>query len=251
MQNAVNKTISFTLLFCLSATISFAQQKKLSDTEIVRYRQDAAEITYSLIDKTKKISEQDIYLDKETLESAYNALIAIHNSDLPAAKTLTQTYQFHSANLDNLNTFVLMLEQENPILAHARTTKSFYGINKKLDDILQPLGFKPLSIVGLDNTKSGILIQSPTFYNIPAIMDKVYIDTRIGSIQQQLPYGDGNKIDAKKDDNKWTITFRMRFKNCVNKCEAEHFWTFVVENNEVKFINEGGDNIPAYFNKQK
>jgi hypothetical protein len=251
MQNALKKTTFFALLFCCAATISFAQQKKLSDTEILRYRQDAAEITYSLIDKTKELSKQDIYLDKETLESAYNALIAIHNSDLPAAKTLTEIYQFHSANLDNLNAFVLIFEPENPILAHARTTKSFYGINKKLDDILQPLGFKPMSILELNSTKIGILIKSPIFYNIPAIMRKVYVDTQIGSISERSPYGDGNKIDAKKDGNKWTITFRMRFKNCVNICEAEYFWTFVVENNEVKFINEGGQNIPEYLKKQK
>ncbi len=244
-------TTFLTAFFSFTAAVLFAQKPALSQAETALYRQDAAQIAYSWIDKTKKISEQDFYLDKETSEAAYNVLLAIHNSDLPAAKTLTETYQFHTLNVLSLNSLVIILPNKSPILEQSTKTGSPFGVEEKMDNIFKPLGFTQVRMVKLDKKRTAIILASETFYNTPVLMHRLFEATQLGSMAEQNPYADGNKIDAKKEGNKWTMTFRMRFKNCVNKCQAEHFWTFEVENNEVKFINEGGDAIPEELKKQK
>ena len=100
-------------------------------------------------------------------------------------------------------------------------------------------------MVYLDEERAGLVLQSKEPLNMPALAMQFFTEEGVGSIEEVLPYGDGNDISIERTKKGWDLAYSIRFGNCVNQCQKAYTWRYSVDGDtgEVTYLGGSGDTI--------
>jgi hypothetical protein len=217
----------------------------------VIYKKDAARLALRLINKEQRISKQTIRVPEELVQAIYNALVAIRTSDYGAIDTISQKYNIRSFPAPNVESIILVFEHDAPWvepLKHRQDTTGSYNINS----IIREYNLIMTRMVYLDEERAGLVLQSREPLNMTALMMKFYTSVGVGSIEEILPYGDGNDIRIEKSGDGWQLNYSIKFGNCVKQCQKFHDWKFnISQEGEVSYLGGAGHTVPPWIKPSK
>lgn len=210
------------------------------------YKQDATRLALRLINKEQRLSKQTIKVPDELVQAIYNALVAVRVSDYGAIDTIAGTYNVRTFPVPNVNFITLLAEHDagwiQPLKQGADTTGNF-GINR----VIRSHNLIMTKMVYLDEERLGLVLQSLDPINIPALARQFFIGLGIGSIEETLPFGDGNDIQIARVKDGWDLEYSVRFGGCLNQCKKRHDWYFHVTNGgQVEYKGSQGHTIPPW-----
>lgn len=210
------------------------------------YRRDAARISVRLINNELRLSKQTVEIPEELVQAIYNALVAIRTSDYAAVDTIATKYYVRSFPVPNVEKIVLVAEHDAKWLEPLRRRQNTTG-SEGLNELIQEHNLIPSKLVTLDEERTALVLQSRNPINVPALMMRFFVQEGIGSIEEVLPYGDGNDIAVKRTKDGWDIEYSVKFGNCSLQCQKAHKWYFsVTEEGEVIYSGSNGHTIPPW-----
>lgn len=214
----------------------------------VIYKKDAARLALRLINKEQRISKQTIRVPEELVQAIYNALVAVRTSDYSAIDTISSKYNVRSFPIPNVESIILVFEHDAPWVEPLKQRQDTTG-SVTINSLIREYNLVMTRMVYLDEERAGLVLQSREPLNMPALMMKFFTSEGVGSIEEILPYGDGNDINIVRTGDGWEIVYNVKFGNCVNQCQKFHEWKFTVsEGGEVAYIGGAGHTIPPWIN---
>lgn len=214
----------------------------------VIYKKDAARLALRLINKEQRISKQTIRVPEELVQAIYNALVAVRTSDYGAIDTIAGKYNVRSFPIPNVESIILVFEHDAPWVEPLKQRQDTTG-SVTINNLIREYNLVMTRMVYLDEERAGLVLQSREPLNMPALMMKFFTSEGVGSIEEILPYGDGNDISIARTGDGWEINYSVKFGNCVNQCQKFHEWKFTVsEGGEVAYIGGSGHTIPPWIN---
>lgn len=210
------------------------------------YKQDATRLALRLINKEQRLSKQTIKVPDELVQAIYNALVAVRVSDYGAIDTIAKTYNVRTFPVPNVNFITLLAEHDagwiQPLKRGSDSTGNV-GINR----VIRQHNLVMTKMVYLDEERLGLVLQSLDPINIPALARQFFIGLGIGSIEETLPFGDGNDIQITRVKDGWDIEYSVRFGGCLNQCKKRRDWYFHVTNGgQVEYKGTQGHTIPPW-----
>lgn len=210
------------------------------------YKRDATRLAIRLINKEQRLSQQTITVPADLAQAIYNALVAVRVSDYGAIDTIAIKYGVRSFPVPNVENIILVFEHDaawvEPLKQRRDTTSS-----PSINQLIRQYNLVMTKMVYLDEERAGLVLNSMEPLNIPALTMKFFTEEGIGSIEEVLPYGDGNDIDITRTKEGWELTYSVRFGNCMNQCQKYHNWKFGVnEEGEVSYLGNSGHTIPPW-----
>lgn len=213
------------------------------------YKKDAARLALRLINKEQRISKQTIRVPEELVQAIYNALVAVRTSDYKAVDTIASKYNVRSFPIPNVESIILVFEHDAPWVEPLKQRQDTTG-SVSINNLIREYNLVMTRMVYLDEERAGLVLQSREPLNMPALMMKFFTSEGVGSIEEILPYGDGNDINISRSNDGWDLTYSVKFGNCVNQCQKFHDWKFTVsEGGEVSYIGSSGHTIPPWIDK--
>ena len=215
------------------------------------YRRDAARISLRLINKELRLSQQTIQIPEELVQAVYNALVAVRTSDYGVIDTIAAQHNVRTFPVPNVEKIILVAEYDSPWLAPLNQRQDTTG-SATLNNIIREHQLVLSQLVRIDEERTALVLQSTTPINIPALMMQFFIQEGIGSIEEVLPFGDGNDIEITRTKHGWDLTYSVRFGDCSNQCQKYHNWNFTVaEDGEVSYHGSSGHTIPPWIKGSK
>lgn len=210
------------------------------------YKKDAARLAIRLINKEQRLSQQTIIVPEELTQAIYNALVAVRVSDYGAIDTIATKYGVRSFPVPNVENLILVFEHDAAWVEPLKQRRDTTG-NPSINQLIRQYNLVMTRMVYLDEERAGLVLQSMEPLNMPALAMKFFTEEGIGSIEEVLPYGDGNDINISRTGDGWELVYSVRFGNCVNQCQKYHDWKFSVsEGGEVSYIGSSGHTIPPW-----
>jgi len=225
----------------------FVDDNSMRDYLKAIYKRDATRLALRLINTEQRLSKQTIIVPEELVQAVYNALIAVRTSDYGAIDTIASKYNVRSFPVPNVESIILVFEHDatwvEPLKQRADTTASL-----TINNIIRQYNLIMTRMVYLDEERAGLVLRSREPINVPALAMKFFTEEGIGSIEEVLPYGDGNDISiVRVPQQGWDLTYSIKFGNCVNQCQKFHDWKFKVsESGEVTYLGGSGHTIPPW-----
>jgi hypothetical protein len=217
----------------------------------VIYKKDAARLALRLINKEQRISRQTVRVPDELVQAIYNALVAVRTSDYGAIDTIAAKYNVRSFPVPNVESIILVFEHDATWVAPLKQRKDTTG-SVSINNLIREYNLVMTRMVYLDEERAGLVLQSREPLNMPALMMKFFTSEGVGSIEEILPYGDGNDINIERTKTGWEMVYSVKFGNCVNQCQKFHEWKFTVaEDGEVSYIGGSGHTIPPWISPSK
>jgi hypothetical protein len=215
------------------------------------YRQDAARLALRLIYKEQRPSCQTVEIPEELVQSIYNALVAVRVSDFAVIDTIAEKYYVRSFPTPNVQYLTLIFEHNaawaKPLKMRSDTTASV-----TINNIMRKYNLQVTKMVYMDEERAGLVLRAREPINVSALARKFFMDEGVGSIEEILPFGDGNDIDIALDAEGWLITYSVRFGNCIKECNKRYDWTFRVSTGgKVSYLGGKGDQIPPWIGTEK
>lgn len=215
------------------------------------YKQDAARLCIRLLNQELRPSKQTVEIPEELLQAVYNALVAVRLSDYSAIDTLTERYYVRTFPVPSVQQFILITNHDEPWLEPLRRRQSTTG-NEALNEILEEYHLSIKRLVYVDEERIALVLQSAYPINIPALSLRMFTKTGLGSIEEILPYGDGNDISIERTKEGWSVNYQVKFGNCQRQCQKAHFWQFEVdESGSVAYQGSNGQTIPPWITKNR
>jgi hypothetical protein len=212
----------------------------------VIYKKDAARLALRLLNKEQRISKQTVRVPEELVQAVYNALVAVRISDFGAVDTIASKYNVRSFPIPNVESLILVFEHDAPWVEPLKQRQDTTG-SASINNIIREHNLVLTRMVYLDEERAGLVLQSREPLNMPALMMKFFTSEGVGSIEEILPYGDGNDINIERTATGWDLTYSVKFGNCVSQCQKFHDWKFSVnEGGEVAYIGGSGHTIPPW-----
>ena len=210
------------------------------------YKKDATRLSLRLLNIEQRLSQQTVKVPEELVQAVYNALIAVRISDYGAIDTIARVYNVRTFPVPNIETLILVFEHDaawvQPLKERQDTTGS-----PTINRLIRQYNLVMTRMVYLDEERAGLVLQSQEPLNMPALAHKFFTEEGIGSIEEVLPYGDGNDINIARSKTGWDMSYSVRFGNCVNQCQKAYNWKFTVsESGEVAYQGGTGDTIPPW-----
>lgn len=213
------------------------------------YKRDAARLALRLINKEQRISKQTIRVPEELVQAIYNALVAVRTSDYSVVDSIAGKYNVRSFPIPNVESIILVFEHDAPWVEPLKQRKDSTA-SVTINALIREYNLVMTRMVYLDEERAGLVLQSREPLNMPALMMKFFTSEGVGSIEEILPYGDGNDISINRTGDGWEITYSVKFGNCVNQCQKFHDWKFTVsESGEVAYLGGSGHTIPPWIDK--
>ncbi len=93
-----------------------------------------------------------------------------------------------------------------------------------------------------------IVVRSKEPMNIAALANEFYNIDGVMEIDMGIPEISGSDIKIERVEGGWEVAYILKFGGAyVKGAGKKHTWTYhAMDNGEVKFISETGDEIPAY-----
>lgn len=212
------------------------------------YKRDAARMSIRLLTNELRISKQTVEIPEELVQAIYNAMVAVRTSDYSSVDSLARKYYVRTFPVPNVEKIVLITEFDapwiEPLKQRQDTTGSIY-----VNNIIQnhDLFISKLVYMGSTRDHVGLVLQSRKPINIPALMMRFFQQGGIGSMEEVLPYGDGNDITIQRTKKGWDLDYSVKFSNCHIQCQKYHNWSYTVkEDGEVLYNGSSGHTIPPW-----
>jgi len=210
------------------------------------YKKDAARLSLRLINKEQRVSRQTVRIPEELRQAVYNALVAVRTSDYGAIDTIARKYNVRSFPTPNVENLILVFEHDaawvEPLKRRQDTTASV-----SINNLIRKYNLVMTKMIYLDEERAGLVLKSREPLNMPALMMQFFTEEGVGSIEEILPYGDGNDIAIVRTKKGWDLKYSVRFGNCVHQCQKYHDWNFSVdESGEVSYHGSSGHTIPPW-----
>lgn len=225
----------------------FADDSKLPDYLKQVYKRDASRIAIRLLNEELRLSKQTVKIPEELVQAVYNALIVVRTSDYAAVDQISKKYNIRSFPVPNVENIILVFQHDDERLMRMKQRREASIDDPNLDNILRKHNLEIMQLAYLDEERAGMVLQAREPINIPALAYQFFIDEGVGSIEEVMPYGDGNDIQVKRTRDGWDMVYSVRFGNCVNQCQKQHNWNFSVsEEGDVAYHGEEGQVIPPW-----
>ena len=210
-----------------------------------KYRKDAIRLALRL-KSTGDYHQLQATVPEKEYQSIYNALIAIHQSDLPEAVEVTRNHKLHTFPAPSIDRFFVVYKKTAPWATALRlgdNTTSSDEINALLEDY----GLVIDRNVEWDEEHASFHVRAKEAFNIATVAHQFSKIENVTQVDLLLPNGDGNDIEIETKDNGWNIHYKVKFDSCITGCKKQHIWSFHVdEENEVLFLSEAGDPLPDW-----
>jgi len=219
----------------------------LSVYKQTRYRKDATRLALRL-QAGNGASYSDISADvpKATVESIYDALIAVHQSKLKSAKAVTQTHKLHTFPTPSVDRFFVVYKRDATWATPLRLGDNITD-SKEINSLLEDYSLKIDRHVDWDEEHNSFNIIASNSLNVAPVAKAFSQIEDVVLVDMLKPNGDGNDIEIKKLNNGWELSYMIKFDSCISGCKKKHIWTFKIDhNNEVSFIGESGDSLPDW-----
>ena len=229
----------------------FVNDNRLPKYLKVIYKRDAARLALRLINKEQRISRQTVRVPDELVQAIYNALVAVRISDYGAVDTIAGRYNVRSFPVPNVESIILVFEHDAPWVEPLKQRKDTTG-SYSINNLIREYNLVMTRMVYLDEERAGLVLQSREPLNMPALMMKFFTSEGVGSIEEILPFGDGNDINIERTRDGWEVVYSVKFGNCTNQCQKKHEWKFTIdEGGEVGYIGGYGHTIPPWITPNK
>jgi len=216
------------------------------------YKRDASRIAIRLMNKELRVSKQTVQIPEELVQAIYNAMVAVRTSDYEAIETVANKYYIRTFPVPNVEKIVLVAEHDAPWLTPLRQQRQDTTGSPSLNNIIREHNLTFTKMVYVDEERIALVLQSQDPMNVPALMMRFFMQEGIGSIEEVLPYGDGNDIDIQRTKEGWDIRYSLRFGNCSHQCQKAHDWNFSVsEGGDVSYAGDNGHTIPPWITKSR
>lgn len=210
------------------------------------YKKDATRLALRLINKEQRVSQQTVRVPEELVQAVYNALVAVRVSDYGSVDTISTNYNVRSFPIPNVESIILVFEHDAPWVEPLKRRQDTTG-SPSINQIIREYNLVMTKMVYLDEERAGLVLQSREPLNMPALMMKFFTDEGVGSIEEILPYGDGNDIEIERTKDGWELKYSVKFGNCVNQCQKFHDWKFAVSTaGEVSYTGSYGHTVPPW-----
>ncbi|MCP4439772.1 MAG: hypothetical protein GY810_12580 [Aureispira sp.] len=210
------------------------------------YKRDATRLSIRLLNKELRLSQQTVDVPEELVQAVYNALVAIRVSDYSAIDTISQKYYIRSFPVPNVENIILVADHDAPWLEPLKHRERLTG-SESINEIIRKYQLNITRMVYLDEERVGLLLQSSKPLNIPALTLEFFTEEGIGSINEVLPFGDGNDISINRTKKGWELTYSLGFGDCMHQCQKRFDWKFTVsESGEVAYLGSAGHTIPPW-----
>lgn len=215
------------------------------------YKRDAARMSIRLLNNELRVSKQTVQIPEELVQAVYNAMVAVRTSDYSSIDTITNQYYIRTFPVPNVEKIVLVAEHDAPWLEPLRQRQDTTG-SVAMNAIIKEHHLVLTKLVHLDEERVALVLQSSEPINIPALMMRFFISEGIGSIEEVLPYGDGNDISIMRTKTGWDLVYSFKFGDCSFQCQKFRNWSFSVEEDgSVNYNGSSGYTIPPWNTKSK
>lgn len=219
---------------------------KLSAPLQKKYEKDATRLALRLISESEEYHKLDVEVPEQAITPIYNALVSIHNSNLDAAKMVTEIHKLHTFPVPSVDHFFVVYNRKAewaiPLRLGDNSTDS-----DQINELLDHYGLVIDKHVEWDEEKNSFHVKATKSLNIAAIAKEFSAIEDIVLVDLLMPSGDGNDIEVKQLENGLEVKYLIKFGSCISGCKNQHVWTFKVSNqNEVTFIGESGDELPEW-----
>ncbi|BDS10772.1 hypothetical protein [Aureispira anguillae] len=215
------------------------------------YKRDAARISIRLLNKELRISQQTVQIPEELVQAIYNAMVAVRTSNYSAVDTMVNQYYIRTFPVPNVEKIILIAEHDAPWLKPLKHREDTTG-NSQINAIIRAHDLSISKLVHIDEERVALVLQSRTPINIPALMMRFFVEKGIGSIEEVLPYGDGNDIHIERTKKGWELVYSLKFGNCSFQCQKYHNWSYSIqEDGAVSYNGSSGYTIPPWITKSR
>ena len=220
--------------------------KKLSNYKKTKYKKDATRLALRLMSESEDFSKMDAKVPTEMVNSIYNALIAVHQSENKAAKTVTRIHKLHTFPSPSVDRFLVIYKREAEWAIPLRLGDDITD-NDKINSLSKKYNLRIDSHVEWDDEHNSFNIRAKESMNIASVAKDFSTVESVTLVDTMEPNGDGNDISIKKLNSGWEINYMIKFDGCITGCKKKRVWTFEVTNNgKVNFKGESGDELPAW-----
>lgn len=221
--------------------IAPADDRNLSEAQRNAYQNDAELLTLQYV---LEHDSSKIQLPNPLIDTYYNALVHIHNTDLPEVALITGKYNIHipgTASRELLVTFDDDQKWANAWRSGRRLTD-----NELIDDLMNTYS---LSLQEYHEWKSftwdGASLISEDALNHYALGAEFSRLPEIRTAGPNTVIGGSADIEATLEDTHITFTFVFGFGDCPAGCISHHYWDFrVFQDGTVEFVKEYGSPLP-------
>lgn len=258
-KNLIQHSLIILGLLCFSLNLALANGgeinvtdnpiesgKKLSNYKKTKYKKDATRLALRLLSKNNDFSKMDPKVPQEMVNSIYNALVAVHQSELQAAKTVTRIHKLHTFPNPSVDRFLVIYKREAEWAVPLRLGDDITD-NEKINRLSEKYNLKIDSHVEWDDDHNSFNIRAKESMNIASVAKDFSTIENITLVDTMEPNGDGNDISIKEINNGWQINYMIKFDGCISGCKKKRVWTFEVTNDgKINFKGESGDELPAW-----
>ncbi|CAA6830154.1 MAG: Unknown protein [uncultured Aureispira sp.] len=213
------------------------------------YKRDAARMSIRLLNNELRVSKQTIQIPEELVQAIYNAMVAVRTSNYGSVDTVANQYYVRTFPVPNVEKIVLVAEHDAPWLAPLKQRKDTTG-NSQINSIIREHNLIISKLVHLDEERVALVLQSRQPINVPALMMRFFISQGIGSIEEVLPYGDGNDIHIQRTKTGWDLVYSLKFGNCSFQCQKYRNWSYSIEEDgSVGYNGSSGHTVPPWISR--
>ncbi len=218
----------------------------LSKHQKSRYKKDATRLALRHLAGKKDFDQLEAEVPKNLVESIYNSLVAVHESNLPEAKLVTTQHKLHTFPTPTVDRMVVIYKRDAPWATPLRLGDDVTD-NEKINQISEKFNLKIDRHVEWDEEHNSFNLRAQESFNIAPVAKDLSTIESITLVDMMEPNGDGNDIEVKKLSNGWEINYIIKFDGCISGCKKRHTWTFeVTDNGKVTFKGESGDELPKW-----
>lgn len=216
------------------------------------YKRDAARVSIRLLNKELRVNRQTVQIPEELVQAIYNAMVAVRTSDYQSVDTVANQYYVRTFPVPNVEKIILVAEHDAPWIEPLKQRQDTTG-NTYINNVIRAhdLFISKMVYMG-DGERVGVVLQSRGPINVPALMMRFFMNGGVGSIEESLPYGDGNDIDVYRTKEGWNLEYSVKFGDCSFQCQKYHTWSYTVkEDGSVVYNGSSGHVIPPWLKKSR
>lgn len=207
------------------------------------YREDAARLALRDIQGRNDFALYDIVMDEALVDSFYQALVYVYQTDHPARDAVVETYQIHTFPYPEMRRLLVQVNAEATWAEAWREGRSLTG-EATIDDLIERYG---LSLEHFQATSTGELaiLHAEAPLNIEGLAGRFAEITGVVYAEPDGVVGGGADIEATRDEQSWRLAYSIGFGDCPAGCISRHYWNFrVTYGGDVTFLGESGDPLP-------
>lgn len=232
-------------------TMGFVFAEVEPDDELSKYNQrkyqrDATRLALRLVSESPDYSEESPEIPQDLVTSIYDALKAVHLSNLEPARLVTRKHKLHTFPVPNVDRFFVVYKRNaswaTPLRLGDNTTES-----EKINNLCKQFGLIIENNVEWDEEHNSFHIRAERSLNIAPIAKDFLQIEGVTLVDLLTPNGDGNDIQLRKIAEGWQLDYMIKFDSCITGCKQRHTWSFKVDRSgAVEFIGESGDELPEW-----